>query len=53
MRKYLHFLPLGFIPLGLTALVFVLRVMHQPQVPTVLHKSFQSFMGVMMLLMQF
>lgn len=53
MKKYLRFIPLALIPLGLGVLLMGLKVLHHPQVPVLLLKGYQSFVGVMMLLMQF
>lgn len=53
MRRTLPWIPLGIIPLGLAALLLGFKMLHQPAWPALLHKGFQSFIGVMMLLLQF
>jgi|GEM_PF-1530737 len=53
MKKYLRFLPLALIPVGLGALLLGLKIAHHSIMPDLLHKGYQSFIGVLMLLMQF
>jgi hypothetical protein len=53
MKTFMRFLPIGLIPLGLALLAVGVRWSHHPQVPVLLSKGYQSFVGVLMLLMQF
>ena len=53
MKRYLRFLPLGSIPMFLAMLAIVLDQMHHPLEPVLLQEGYQSFVGVLMLLMQF
>jgi hypothetical protein len=53
MKKYLRFLPLALIPMGLGALLLGLKIAHHPLLPDLILKGYQSFISVLMLLMQF
>ena len=53
MNRFMRFLPIGLIPLGLALMAVGLRWSHHPQIPALLSKGYQSFVGVLMLLMQF
>jgi len=53
MRRILRFLPIALIPIGLAILALGVRWADHPQAPALLSKGYQSFMGVLMLLMQF
>ena len=52
MKRTLAWLPFGLIPAGLAVLVIGFKMFHQPSWPILVHKGFQSFIGVMMLLLQ-
>jgi len=52
MKRTLTWVPFGLIPVGLAALVFGFKMLQQPAWPSLVHKGFQSFIGVMMLLLQ-
>jgi hypothetical protein len=53
MKRFLPWAPLGLIPAGLAGLAIGLKLLQQPSWPALVHKGFQSFIGVMMLLLQF
>lgn len=53
MKRLLPWVPFGLIPVGLAALVFGFKLLQQPAWPSLVHRGFQSFIGVMMLLLQF
>jgi hypothetical protein len=52
MRRTLAWVPFGLIPAGLAALAIAFKMLQQPAWPALIHQGFQSFIGVMMLLLQ-
>jgi hypothetical protein len=52
MKSLIRFLPLPLIPAALALLILATGTLNHPGFPVLLRKSYQSFVGVMMLLMQ-
>lgn len=52
MKVPYRFLPLGILPVVLALFVLALDTLRHPGWPSVLHQGYQSFVGVLMLLMQ-
>jgi len=52
MRSLLRFLPLGIISASLTLVILAAGALRHPGLPALFHQGYQSFVGVMVLLMQ-
>ena len=53
MKIPYRFLPLGIIPAVLAIALLAAGTLRHPGVPPILSQGYQSFVGVLMLLMQF